>query len=252
MSAPAAPASPAAPLVARDVRLRRGDLEVLAGIDLEIAPDEVVALVGPSGSGKSTLLELVCGLRAPDAGTVDAHPAALMPQRDLLLPWLDARDNVALPLRLAGVARRPARERADALLRRVGLEGFARARPDALSGGMRQRVSFLRALATERDLLCLDEPFGALDAITREELRAWLGELLAEGGRSVLLVTHDVEQAVLLGHRVVVLTPRPARVAATIAVPRPAGGAPDPTDPQLVAARRAVRDALHAAMEASA
>ncbi|MGX6448739.1 ABC transporter ATP-binding protein, partial [Patulibacter sp. S7RM1-6] len=219
-----APAPSVAPLVARDVRLRRGDLEVLAGVDLRVEAGEVVALVGPSGCGKSTLLEIVCGLQAPDAGTVAVGPAALMPQRDLLLPWLDARDNVALPLRIAGVGRREARERADALLRRVGLEGFARSRPDALSGGMRQRVSFLRALATERDLLCLDEPFGALDAITREELRAWLAELLTAGGRSAVLVTHDVEEAVLLGHRVVVLTPRPARVAATIAVPRPAGG----------------------------
>jgi NitT/TauT family transport system ATP-binding protein len=271
------PAPEAAPLVARDVRRALGGLPVLAGVDLTIGPREVVALVGPSGCGKSTLLELVCGLQAPDAGTLDARPAALMPQRDLLLPWLDARDNVALPLRIAGVEKREARERAGTLLDRVELGRFARSRPDQLSGGMRQRVAFLRALATERDLLCLDEPFGALDAITREELRSWLADLLDDRPRSVLLVTHDVEEAVLLGDRVVVLSPRPARVTAVIDVaparaagseerpagpgepaPPPGGGsgdragrpARDPTDPVLVAARRAVRDALHAAIAA--
>ncbi|CAB4933508.1 unannotated protein [freshwater metagenome] len=252
------PAGEAAPLVARDVRLALGDLPVLDGIDLEVGRGEVVALVGPSGCGKSTLLELVCGLLAADSGTLRTRPAALMPQRDLLLPWLDARDNVALPLRIAGTGRREARARAGELLDRVELGGFARSRPDQLSGGMRQRVAFLRALATERELLCLDEPFGALDAITREELRAWLSGLLDARPRSVLLVTHDVEEAVLLGDRVVVLSPRPARVTDVIdvAAPRGArdtGGTPvprDPTDPALVAARRAVRDALHAAIAA--
>lgn len=240
------PAGDAAPLVASGVRRTLGALPVLDGIDLRIAPGEVVALVGPSGCGKSTLLELVCGLQAPDAGELRAVPAALMPQRDLLLPWLDARDNVALPLRIAGVGRREARERADALLGRVDLGGFAGSRPDQLSGGMRQRVAFLRALATDRELLCLDEPFGALDAITREELRAWLAELLDARPRSVLLVTHDVEEAVLLGDRVAVLSPRPARVTAVVDV-GPAGPR-DPTDPARVAARRAVQEALRAAI----
>ncbi|MEV4420501.1 ABC transporter ATP-binding protein [Patulibacter sp. NPDC049589] len=241
------PAPPAAPLVARGVRRALGGLPVLDGVDLDIGPGEVVALVGPSGCGKSTLLELVCGLQAPDGGELRAHPAALMPQRDLLLPWLDARDNVALPLRIAGTGRREARERAGELLDRVGLTRFARSRPDQLSGGMRQRVAFLRALATERDLLCLDEPFGALDAITREDLRGWLADLLDARPRSVLLVTHDVEEAVLLGDRVVVLSPRPARVTAVVGVAAARVGR-DPTDPSLVAARRTVRDALHAAI----
>ncbi len=267
-------------LAARRVHRRIGATEILAGIDLEIVPREVVAIVGPSGSGKSTLLELVCGLQVPDAGTLAAAPAALMPQRDLLLPWLNARDNVALPLRIAGQDKRAARAQATELLAR-----FAGHRPDQLSGGMRQRVSFLRALATERPLLCLDEPFGALDAITREELQRWLGDLLDERPRSVLLVTHDVEEAVLLSDRVVVFSPRPAHVAATIVVgpPRPAAGSGsvpdpgervalrtaevrkvtqstaeaarprrDPTDPAIVAARGAVRDALHRAMAADA
>ena len=281
------PAGDPAPLVASGVLRTIGDLPILDGIDLRIAPGEVVALVGPSGCGKSTLLELVCRLQAPDAGELRAAPAALMPQRDLLLPWLDARDNVALPLRIAGVGRREARERADALLQRVELGRFAGSRPDQLSGGMRQRVAFLRALATDRELLCLDEPFGALDAITREELRAWLAELLDARPRSVLLVTHDVEEAVLLGDRVAVLSPRPARVTAVVDVgpartavvghdpsaaanaagavrdraaaagdAAPAARMPstavvsrDPTDPTRVAARRAVQDALRAAIE---
>ncbi|MFA4929402.1 MAG: ABC transporter ATP-binding protein [Patulibacter sp.] len=249
-------------MAARDVHRTIGDVEILAGVDLEIAPREVVAIVGPSGSGKSTLLELVCGLQIPDRGTLTVPSAALMPQRDLLLPWLNARDNVALPLRIAGVAKVEARERADALLRRVSLDAFGSYRPDQLSGGMRQRVSFLRALATDRPLLCLDEPFGALDAITREELQSWLGDLLDDRPRSVLLVTHDVEEAVMLSDRVVVFSPRPARVTATVVVgsPRPdleaaPGAVPaaarphrDPTDPLIVAARAEVRDALHRAM----
>jgi NitT/TauT family transport system ATP-binding protein len=253
---PQAAAPVADPLVARGVRRRLGSLPVLDGVDLRIAHGEVVALVGPSGCGKSTLLEIVCGLQTPDAGELTAQAAALMPQRDLLLPWLDARDNVALPLRIAGAGRREARARAGKLLERVDLGRFARSRPDALSGGMRQRVSFLRALATQRELVCLDEPFGALDAITREELRTWLAQLLDARPRSVLLVTHDVEEAVLLGDRVVVLSPRPARVVATIAVadPRTAAGGTvarrDPSDPAIVAARRAVHDALHAAIAA--
>jgi len=221
---------------------------VLDGVDLDVAPHETVALVGPSGCGKSTLLEMVCGLQAPDAGTLDAAPAALMPQRDLLLPWLDARDNVALPLRLAGSGRREARAAADALLDRVELGRFARSRPDELSGGMRQRVSFLRALATERELLCLDEPFGALDAITREELRHWLAERLEERPRSVLLVTHDVEEAALLGDRVIVLGPRPAGVVARISVDAGPARRREATDPAVVDARRRIHDALRTAM----
>src|ERR687889_1086839 len=144
-----------------------GAVRALAGVSLRAAPHEVVAVVGPSGCGKSTLLELVCGLAAPDAGTVRAGAAALMPQRDALLPWLSALDNAALALRVAGVPRAAARARAHEHFAAFGLEGFERARPAALSGGMRQRVAFLRTLLAGRPVLCLDEPFGALDALPR-------------------------------------------------------------------------------------
>jgi NitT/TauT family transport system ATP-binding protein len=230
------------------VTRRFGDVTALQGVTLQVAPGEVVAVVGPSGSGKSTLLDLVCGLQRPDAGSIMAARAVLMPQRDGLLPWLDALDNAALPLRVAGVGRRPARERAHALLVELGLEGFERARTWELSGGMRQRVAVARTLLSGAPVLCLDEPFGALDAITRADLQAWLAGVLAHEPRSVLLVTHDVEEAALLGDRVVVLSPRPGRVVAELAVdaPRPRR----PTDPAVGAARAAALDALRAAMEA--
>src|SRR3954447_17602021 len=142
---------------------RRGapPLPALADVSLDVARGETVAVVGPSGCGKTTLLELVCGLQAPDAGTVRAAPAVLMPQRDLLLPWLNAIDNAALALKVAGAGRAQARERAHPLFAAFGLEGFERARPHELSGGMRQRVAFLRTLLSGKPVLCLDEPFGA-------------------------------------------------------------------------------------------
>ncbi len=161
------------------VEKRFGSVHALAGVSLDVAAGEVVAVAGPSGCGKSTLLELVCGLAAPDAGTVAAGPAALMPQRDGLLPWLSALDNAALALRLAGRGRAEARAEAHENFVAFGLEGFERARPPELSGGMRQRVAFLRTLLAGRDLLCLDEPFGALDALTRAQMQEWLAGALA-------------------------------------------------------------------------
>ncbi len=201
------------------VELAFGPVRALAGVSLRAAAHEVVAVVGPSGCGKSTLLELVCGLRAPDAGTVRAAPAALMPQRDGLLPWLSALDNAGLALRVAGASRREARAAAHAHFAAFGLEGFERARPAELSGGMRQRVAFLRTLLAGRPLLCLDEPFASLDALTRAQAQTWLGEALEREPRTVLLVTHDVEEAVLLADRIVLLSPRPGRVVSVLDVP---------------------------------
>jgi ABC-type nitrate/sulfonate/bicarbonate transport system ATPase subunit len=200
------------------VRKAFGPVQALDGVSLRASAREVVAVVGPSGCGKSTLLELVCGLQAPDGGTVDAAPAALMPQRDGLLPWLSALDNAALALRVAGVAKAEARARAHKHFAAFGLEGFERSRPRELSGGMRQRVAFLRTLLAGRPVLCLDEPFGALDALTRGQMQQWLATALINEPRTVLLVTHDVEEAVLLADRIVLLSARPGRVIATLDV----------------------------------
>jgi ABC-type nitrate/sulfonate/bicarbonate transport system ATPase subunit len=223
-------------------RGRGAAVVALQDVSLHADAGEVVGVVGPSGCGKTTLLELVCGLQTPDAGTVRAAPAVLMPQRDLLLPWLRAIDNAALALRVAGMRPAAARERAAPLFAALGLEGFEGARPVELSGGMRQRVAFLRTLLSGKPVLCLDEPFGALDALTRREMQEWLAGALAREPRTVLLVTHDVEEAVLLADRVVVLSPRPGRVIAELEVsaPRPRR----PADPELVRLRERALEAL--------
>jgi ABC-type nitrate/sulfonate/bicarbonate transport system ATPase subunit len=214
---------------------RAAPLTALRDVTLHAAPGEIVALVGPSGCGKTTLLELVCGLQRADAGTLRSDPAVLMPQRDQLLPWLSAIDNAALAPRLAGASRERARARAHPLFAAFGLEGFERARPHELSGGMRQRVAFLRTLLSGKPVLCLDEPFAALDALTRREMRAWLAGALRHEPRTVLFVTHDVEEAIVLADRVLVLSPRPGHVIAelSVAAPRPR----DAADPALVALR---------------
>src|SRR5688572_15621569 len=228
-----------------EVQKAFGPVRALDGVSLTAAPREVVAVAGPSGCGKSTLLEIVCGLTAPDAGTVEAAPAALMPQRDGLLPWLSALDNAALSLRVAGLGKAEARAAAHEHFAAFGLEGFERSRPGELSGGMRQRVAFLRTLLAGRPVLCLDEPFGALDALTRLTMQRWLAEALAREPRTVLLVTHDVEEAVLLADRIVLLSPRPGRVVATLDVPleRPRHR----SDPEVVALRERALAALGAA-----
>ncbi len=221
---------------------RRASVVALEGMSLRAQPHEVVAVVGPSGCGKSTLLELVCGLQRPDAGRVEADPAVLMPQRDLLLPWLPALDNAALPLRARGTARREARELARPHFVRAGLDGFERSLPHELSGGMRQRVAFVRTLLAGKPVLALDEPFGALDALTRERMQDWLAGALEREPRTVVLVTHDVEEAVLLADRVVVMSSRPGRAVASFEV---GGRRPrDRTDSEVVELRRAATQAL--------
>ncbi|MDQ3768909.1 MAG: ATP-binding cassette domain-containing protein [Actinomycetota bacterium] len=217
-------------------------MQALDGLSLRVGAGEVLAVVGPSGCGKTTLLELVCGLQSPDAGAVEAAPAVLMPQRDLLLPWMDALDNAALAPRVAGAAREEARATARPLFAAFGLEGFEDQRPAALSGGMRQRVAFLRTLLAGKPVLCLDEPFGALDALTRAEMQVWLAGALSTDPRTTLLVTHDIEEALVLADRVAILSPRPGRVVTELDVP-----APRPrraTDPGVIALRERATEAL--------
>ncbi len=221
---------------------KRGPVTALEGCSLRVAPREIVAVVGPSGCGKSTLLELICGLQRPDAGRVEADPAALMPQRDLLLPWLSAIDNAALALRARGVGRDQARAAAGPWLERFGLEEFRHSRPAEMSGGMRQRVSLLRSLLAGKPVLALDEPFASLDAITRLQMQGWLSHVLEREPRTVVLVTHDVEEAVVLADRLVVFTPRPGRVVAELEIemPRPRHRG----DPEVVALREQALAAL--------
>jgi len=208
-----------------------GELAVIESVALTLGPREVVGVVGPSGCGKSTLLELVAGLLEPDRGTIAVTGATAagerlrgcvyMPQRDLLLPWLSAIDNAALAPRNRGASRAEARAQARPLFERFGLAGFEAARPRELSGGMRQRVAFLRTLLAAKPVLLLDEPFAALDAISRGEMQEWLAGALTAEPAAALLVTHDVEEALYLCDRVLVLSARPARVVSTIAAPAP-------------------------------
>lgn len=233
-----------------------GALQAIEHLDLEVPAHGVVGVVGPSGCGKSTLLEVICGLQEPSAGEIEvggsaggpdrlAH-CAYMPQRDLLLPWLSAVDNAALALRNSGVGRRAARRQAGALFDRFGLAGFEASRPNALSGGMRQRVAFLRTLVSGKPVLALDEPFASLDAITRAEMQQWLAGALKADPRTVVLVTHDVEEALYLSDMVVVLSSRPARVAEELRAPGPRNADRNRavTDPEFIAARERAMQAL--------
>jgi ABC-type nitrate/sulfonate/bicarbonate transport system ATPase subunit len=234
--------------VSRAYRDSRGtQVSALVDVSLKAPRGSVIAVVGPSGCGKTTLLELICGLQRPDAGIVECEAAVLMPQRDLLLPWLSAVDNAALALRIAGIPRAGARTRGAALFQELGLDGFESARPHELSGGMRQRVAFVRTLLSGKPLLCLDEPFGALDAITRQEMQEWLTGALVHEPRTVMLVTHDVEEAIVLADRIAVLSPRPGRVVAELSVdlPRPRTR----TEPRVIALRE---QALHALNQGAA
>ncbi|MDN5825057.1 MAG: ABC transporter ATP-binding protein [Micrococcaceae bacterium] len=188
---------------------------VLDGISTTIARGEFVCLLGASGCGKSTLLQILAGLQLPTTGTVQvpSDGAAFMFQDASLLPWLSARANVELALRLRGVPRAERRALADALLELVHLAGVGERRPHQLSGGMRQRTALARALAQDRELLLMDEPFGALDAITRDLLHEELDRVWTSTGRTIVFVTHNVREAVRLGQRVILLSCRPGRIA---------------------------------------
>jgi ABC-type nitrate/sulfonate/bicarbonate transport system ATPase subunit len=209
-----------------------GAVRALAGVDLEVGEGQFVSIVGPSGCGKSTLLNILAGLLAPSGGRIELDGRqvddllgrfAYMPQKDLLMPWRTVLDNVTLALELQGVRRAEARRRAIEQLPRFGLAGFERRWPEALSGGMRRRAALLRTFLAGREVLLLDEPFGGLDALTRRALQDWLAEIWQGERRTVLLVTHDVEEAIYLSDRVYVMSGRPGRMRASVEVdlPRP-------------------------------
>jgi ABC-type nitrate/sulfonate/bicarbonate transport system ATPase subunit len=206
----------------RSIRKTFGEVVALDGVTFEIERHSRIGIVGPSGGGKSTLLQLCAGLLEPDSGVVNVEGAtdpkgrlarcAMMPQRDLLLPWRTALDNAIIAMQNRGISRDEARKKTRPFFEHFGLGEFEDVRPAQLSGGMRQRVSFLRTLMAEKDVLLLDEPFGALDSITRAQMQEWLLGALGDVPRTVLLVTHDVEEALLLSKTVVVLSARPGRV----------------------------------------
>ena len=233
-----------------------GTLRALDRVSLTVRVGEFVSIIGPSGCGKSTLLNVIAGLEAPTEGSVlldgeaDAPRlghVAYMHQRDLLLPWRTVLDNARLGLELQGMPAREANETALGLMERFGLEGFEGAYPWRLSGGMRQRVGLLRAILPDRGVLLLDEPFGALDALTRGQLQEWLGDVLDREDKAVLQVTHDVDEALLLSDRVYVMTPRPGTMLDEVAVdlPRPRRGE-TVTDPVFVGLKRRLMTALSA------
>jgi NitT/TauT family transport system ATP-binding protein len=232
-----------------------GELRALDGLDLELDLGAVLGIVGPSGCGKSTLLELICGLREPDTGAIEVcggataeerlASCAYLPQRDLLLPWYSAIDNACLALRNRGVGRAEARRRAAPLFERFGLASFEEARPDELSGGMRQRVAFLRTLIAGKPVLLLDEPFASLDAITRAEMQEWLVAALGAEPRTTVLVTHDVEEALFLCDRIAVLSPRPGRIVTELeGAPRDGDRTAVVTSPGFTALRERAMRAL--------
>jgi ABC-type nitrate/sulfonate/bicarbonate transport system ATPase subunit len=243
--------------VGRSFTTDRGTVVALDHVDLYAQPGEFVSLIGPSGCGKSTLFSILAGLLEPSSGEVRIGgrlvgdllgEAAYMPQDDALLPWLRVIDNATLSLRLAGVTRREARKRALPLLERFGLGAFSESWPGELSGGMRQRAAFLRTVIMERSVMLLDEPFGALDGITRADLQQWLLDVWEEVRTTVLFITHDVAEAVFLSDRVYVMSPRPGRIAAVVRcdLPRPRTLAIE-EDEQFVLLERHLRHELRAA-----
>jgi len=230
-------------------------VHALADIDLTIAPGEFVSLIGPSGCGKSTLFNIIAGLQAPSTGRVliDGQDytgyigqVGYMLQKDLLLPWRSVLDNVALGMEISGVPIREARARALPLIIKYGLAGFEHQYPSSLSGGMRQRAALLRTLLVERDVVLLDEPFGALDAQTKSQMQEWLLQIFADFGRTVVFVTHDVEEAVFLSDEIHVMASRPGRVIETLPIdlPRPRDRAIVST-PRFVAMKKYCLDLLH-------
>ncbi len=207
--------------------------EVLAGVDLTVNEGEFVSIIGPSGCGKSTLLNMIAGLDQPDSGAITLSDevsiaptdrlgkTGYMQQKDLLMPWRSVLDNTILGLELKGVPRKQAREQALEFTEAFGLKGYEHQYPYALSGGMRQRAAFLRTMLMGQDVVLLDEPFGALDALTRVQMQEWLLDLWESLNKTIVFITHDVDEALLLSDRVYLLSARPGQVTLVLGVPLP-------------------------------
>lgn len=226
---------------------------VLEQVSLHVQTNQFVSLLGPSGCGKSTLFNIICGLVDLDRGSIlldgkesrDGRQLSYMPQKDLLMPWRRVIDNVTLPLRLAGVNRRAAVEEAMSLFDIFGLKGFENHYPAELSGGMRQRAALMRTFLTKRDIMLLDEPFGALDAITRFKMQTWLLDIWQQFQRTILFITHDVDEAIYLSDKIYVLSERPGRVKLEVAVPLPRPRTPEIiTDSEFIKIKKAILKAL--------
>jgi NitT/TauT family transport system ATP-binding protein len=241
--------------IAKTFASEGASLSVLRPVDIAVAEGEFVTIVGPSGCGKSTLFNIVAGLVPADAGgsiEIDGRPVdsplgrvGYMPQRDVLLPWRTVLDNAVLGLEVQKVPVAEARRRARGVLREFGLEGFDDFYPAALSGGMKQRVALLRTFLFQTDIMLLDEPFGALDALTRSVLQEWLSAVCVQHRRTILFITHDVEEAIFLGDRVLVMSARPGHIKLEAHVPferpRPADVT---TSPEFVTLKRQILDAI--------
>ena len=211
----------------------RGDVEAVVDLTFKVAEGEFLTIIGPSGCGKSTLLRLLAGLVQPDSGQISLQGQPLpdasdrqgrfgyMPQRDTLLPWRTVLENVILGVELAGGSREEAREEARPLLPIFGLDGFENNWPSTLSGGMRQRAALLRTFLSGYEILLLDEPFGALDALTRRMLQQWLLGVRTRFSKTILFITHDIDEALLLGDRMLVFSPRPGRITADLLIDLP-------------------------------
>lgn len=241
----------------RNVSKTYGAVTALKDLEVSIRPGELVTVVGPSGCGKSTLFNILAGLEEPDPGNVLRFKGqssaasdllgqvSFMPQRDLLLPWRNVIDNAILALEIEGTPRAEARRLAKEMLPEFGLAGFEAQYPNQLSGGMRQRVALMRTFLFKRDLMLLDEPFGALDALTRTMMQRWLLDVWQKHKRTVLFITHDVDEAIFLGDRVLVMTARPGKVKLeqVVDLPRPRR-ADIVTAPEFIALKKTLLEAI--------